>query len=639
MKNMRKVLVSSLIMILTCCLFFAGTTFAWFSDSVTSNNNVITAGTLDIELEASYDGSTWFDVNEDTEILSASDLWEPGFTKVVYFKVKNNGSLDLKYSFNVSIVMENSATNVYGEEFKLSDYLKYGSASALEELEVLSGRAAYVAACENQLAPANSLTPNGAVKLEAAEAHYGWLAITMPTSVGNEANTMPGTAAPSLQVGFNLVASQVNSEEDSFGPDYDADANGGEANVPVAAVQKATELAELDETNVLYLDSYSDLLVKGEDAQPLETQYSFYATETPAEALDSYYRYWHADFVISFSEEVPAGAAAIAGQYGNKWTGDSWIVVSNKNDVIPANTELRLLEMLLGATINYEELSNITEGFHCGAYDLNDALAGVTLTVELRLYETLSKEESSNNSVNEETGEYIVIGSYSHTFEHTPTYVANASELAAAVAEGGLVVLTEDIKADVEVSEVPNFLTVANDKLVILDLNGHDIVVNNNSQANKNHSLIRVYGTLEVTGEGSLVYTDKGINMGWNALSAVISAEAGMVVLNEGVSLVHNGGTDMAYAVDVNTTLGDTSLVINGAHLSSTYTGVRIFNNHKTAKGTVVLNSGSVEGLNRDIWLQNANSSSLFENGVVEIADSYTYTTETSETSVKYYID
>ena len=437
MKNMRKVLVSSLIMILTCCLFFAGTTFAWFSDSVTSNNNIITAGTLDIELEASYDGQAWFDVNEDTEILSASDLWEPGFTKVVYFKVKNMGSLDLKYSFNVSIVMENAATNVYGEEFKLSDYLKYGSSSANEDFVALTNRDAYVAASANKLASKNVLA--NAVKLEAADVHYGWLAITMPTSVGNEANTMPGTAAPSLQIGFNLLASQVNSEEDSFGPDYDENANGGEANVPVAAVEKAAELEELNASNVLYIDSFADLLVKGEDAQPLETQYGFYATETPAEAVNSYYRYWHADFVIEFDREVPAGAAAIAGQYGNEWTGDSWIVVSNKNDVIPANTELRLLDMLLGATINYEELSKITEGFHCGAYDINNQLAGTTLKVELRLYETYTEEECLElfgyKSTNEEKGadQYIVIGSYEHTFQALTYNVKNSAELAAAL--------------------------------------------------------------------------------------------------------------------------------------------------------------------------------------------------------------
>ena len=69
MKNSRKLLVSSLIMIISFCLLFAGTTFAWFSDSVTSGNNIITAGNLDVELEYSTDGKTWSTVESDTSIF------------------------------------------------------------------------------------------------------------------------------------------------------------------------------------------------------------------------------------------------------------------------------------------------------------------------------------------------------------------------------------------------------------------------------------------------------------------------------------------------------------------------------------------------------------------------------------------
>ena len=41
----------------------------------------------------------------------------------------------------------------------------------------------------------------------------------MPTTVGNEANHKGD--APSIQIGFDLVATQLNNEEDSFGSDYD----------------------------------------------------------------------------------------------------------------------------------------------------------------------------------------------------------------------------------------------------------------------------------------------------------------------------------------------------------------------------------------------------------------------------------
>ena len=53
-----------------------------------------------------------------------------------------------------------------------------------------------------------------------------------------------------------------------------------------------------------------------------------------------------------------------------------------------------------------EEVVNNVKEFKCGAYDINNALAGTTLTVELRLYETKDPSETSNGTSNEETGKY-----------------------------------------------------------------------------------------------------------------------------------------------------------------------------------------------------------------------------------------
>ena len=189
MKNTRKLLVSSMIMILSCCLLFAGTTFAWFSDSVTSGNNIITAGNLDVELEYSFTGENdWESVDEKTSILTKEDKWEPGFTKVVYFRIKNAGSLDFKYSFNMNID-ETPGTNVAGKQFNLSDYLKFGSHfKEAEELEKLANRNAYVEQATRDLNEKNVLVGQPAKTLKVGKDTFGWLVITMPTSVGNEAN-------------------------------------------------------------------------------------------------------------------------------------------------------------------------------------------------------------------------------------------------------------------------------------------------------------------------------------------------------------------------------------------------------------------------------------------------------------------
>jgi hypothetical protein len=48
--------------------------------------------------------------------------------------------------------------------------------------------------------------------------------IGMKETVGNEANYMTGTDVPAIEFGINLLATQRSHEEDSFGKDYDADA-------------------------------------------------------------------------------------------------------------------------------------------------------------------------------------------------------------------------------------------------------------------------------------------------------------------------------------------------------------------------------------------------------------------------------
>ena len=50
MNKKKMALVHSVIALLLCCSMLIGTTFAWFTDSVTSGKNRIIAGNLDVEL-------------------------------------------------------------------------------------------------------------------------------------------------------------------------------------------------------------------------------------------------------------------------------------------------------------------------------------------------------------------------------------------------------------------------------------------------------------------------------------------------------------------------------------------------------------------------------------------------------------
>ena len=211
--------------------------------------------------------------------------------------------------------------------------------------------------------------------------------------------------------------------------------------------------------------------------------------------------------------------------------------------------------------------------------------------------------------------------------------VSNAADLKAAIAAGKDVILNGDIAVDAPIA-------VAKGVEASIDLNGHTIS-RVDADADKNDDgkftsadntcIFQVKGDLTVQGEGSIVMEHTGDNMEWNALSACFSVEAGELTLGEGVVVAHMGGTDMAYAVDVNTTLGETVLNVNGATLYSSYVGVRVFNNHKTAKGIVNYNSGIISGGSRDIWTQIMSAPAA--NAVVNTEIPYT----TNDAGDRYY--
>ena len=126
-KSTKKALFASILSLLLCFTMLIGTTFAWFTDSVTSANNIIMAGNLDVELEYSTDMVNWTAVDANTNVFKEGALWEPGYTEVVYLRVSNVGSLAMKYKLGVNVASETEGkTRDNNTPFKLSDYIEYG---------------------------------------------------------------------------------------------------------------------------------------------------------------------------------------------------------------------------------------------------------------------------------------------------------------------------------------------------------------------------------------------------------------------------------------------------------------------------------------------------------------------------------
>ena len=103
MKTTKRALGTSIVALIMCFAMLAGTTYAWFTDTVTSSGNVIKSGKLDVALTWTEDFATdeaaWNNVEADNAapIFSGDILWEPGYTAVRYLKVENLGNLALQY--------------------------------------------------------------------------------------------------------------------------------------------------------------------------------------------------------------------------------------------------------------------------------------------------------------------------------------------------------------------------------------------------------------------------------------------------------------------------------------------------------------------------------------------------------------
>ncbi|MBQ9974907.1 MAG: hypothetical protein IJP16_00230 [Clostridia bacterium] len=271
MNRTRHSLALSLISLLLCFSMLLGTTWAWFTDSVTSSNNRIQTGTLDVELEYYVDGD-WEKVTETTNVFEKDALWEPGHTEVVYLKISNLGSLALKYDFSINVVKETVGTNAAGEKFLLSDHIRYGVDHG--KTPEYAGREEAVDAVSASSTPLKTAYSKKASMKSGAPEAYVALVVYMPESVGNEANAMKGTDAPVINLGISVMATQYTVEDDSFGTDYDEGAFFPDSDVDVSvtapvktdADNKVTEAVDLGSSdNVSAVVSKDTLLEAGTD--------------------------------------------------------------------------------------------------------------------------------------------------------------------------------------------------------------------------------------------------------------------------------------------------------------------------------------------------------------------------------------
>ena len=220
-KSTKRALVSSALAILMCVAMLIGTTFAWFTDTASTSVNKIQAGTLKVDI-VKEDGVTSIK-NESMSFVnkdgSANILWEPGATFMTpAFKIKSTGSLALKYKLTLNGI---TGDNMLLDVITFSVVKADGTEVALDTF-------------------VGHLTPDAAL----SDALY--IKGHMDEAAGNDYQnkTLEG-------LGITVYAAQDTVENDSYGNEYDQDA---EYAVEVKTADELHKALENDDNVVLATD-------------------------------------------------------------------------------------------------------------------------------------------------------------------------------------------------------------------------------------------------------------------------------------------------------------------------------------------------------------------------------------------------
>ncbi len=230
-KSTKRALLFSAVSLLMCVSMLIGSTFAWFTDSVTSAGNKIQSGTLKLDLELLDKEDGWASIKESKAPIFDYDLWEPGYTDVKVLKVENEGSLALKWYAKfisaddlsiladvIDVYVRPSATELtYPADRNLDGYTKVGTVRDF----------------------VNTIESTTHGNLKAGEVAYLGIALKMQEEAGNDYQDLILGAFDIM-----ILATQDTVEEDSFDDQYDANAEYDKVQLPAknVTVTSADEL-------------------------------------------------------------------------------------------------------------------------------------------------------------------------------------------------------------------------------------------------------------------------------------------------------------------------------------------------------------------------------------------------------------
>ena len=207
MKSKKSALLLSFTSLLLCFAMLAGSTFAWFTDTATTGVNKIVSGNLKVDIIGATDENhveklefTKAGTTAGTTEAEAQIFWEPGCRYVTQgFRITNKGNLALKWKAQV-----NKGTTAANEK----------NADLLDVIDF------YLVTSEdvNDMGTALADFSGALKKTETSNVYY--IKGVMKKEAGNDYQnlTLDG-------ITITVYAMQDTVENDSFGDQYDADAD------------------------------------------------------------------------------------------------------------------------------------------------------------------------------------------------------------------------------------------------------------------------------------------------------------------------------------------------------------------------------------------------------------------------------
>ena len=625
-KSTKKALLASAVSLILCFSMLLGTTYAWFTDSVTSANNKIVAGTLDVDLYL------WKSATDSTEITNESEpifgsetsvaaknnaadtLWEPGKTQVVYLSIKNNGNLDLKYKVALNVVNPDGGKDLYKVmKYDIIEDATYGSVSAWNATDAKS------------VVLGTNATQANDVELKAGAEHKFALAVHMDESAGNEYQ--------GGKVNFDLTvfATQLASEEDSFNNQYDKDAIFYDKLVTTDAELKAAVLdpdvktiaisGKLtydwgDVTNgatalkgitlVGYNGTDDSITFKGlgsDNDIPNVTLKNITVSDSTESAFENSWEHTYLEFntltannVVFKSGILLKGNSKLtdcsvnsnANEYG-VWILDGNATLNNCTFTDARGVKIHEQYATNGRDNNVETVvidgcvfNGLTEKPGVALGTLNNDTA-----VSIKNSTFINCQAGKQGLYIYETDTDVTTIKFTNENNTVVKPVDTAADLADALAAGNSVILTDDITMDA------GTFTVAAGTKAVINLDGNDLTVTDTDGATP--AFLMVEGDLTITGEGNVAVRQINASEG-----SKLTISEGVEISASGFSAINNSGT----------------LVINGAtinHDNTTANGNAIQNQNG---GTLIINNATVtSNSTKNVHTINNDSGTVTVNG------------------------